>query len=244
MEIGKEFLDSIKALTRKADKSFTGADGKEYSFDKLHQVFSEPRPAALQVKSLLGLVGYIEANIDKLDAERLIIHIVDHKQVTLLTDVHGEDNQRHAMITANLDGLEQFPYEKFLGQETFIIKTRAMFEDTDDLAIIHQYTAKIDADESVRTQDDGIAQTVRIKKGVSGVAGDREEMPSKVVLKPYRTFAEAKQPESEFLFRVHADDGAASCALFEADGGAWRNKARENIEAFLSDKVGSIPIIA
>ena len=42
------------------------------------------------------------------------------------------------------------------------------------------------------------------------------------------------QPESQFVFRMTEDkyDGV-QCASFEADGGAWRLKAMENIKEYL-----------
>lgn len=44
----------------------------------------------------------------------------------------------------------------------------------------------------------------------------------------------AGQPESQFVFRMKEDkyDGV-QCALFEADGGAWRLVAMENIKEYL-----------
>lgn len=38
------------------------------------------------------------------------------------------------------------------------------------------------------------------------------------------------QPESNFTLRVN---GEACVALFEADGGAWKNEAVENIKQYL-----------
>ncbi len=46
------------------------------------------------------------------------------------------------------------------------------------------------------------------------------------------------QPESAFVFRMR-DDGrdGVQCAIFEADGGAWKNEAMENIRAYLQDEL-------
>lgn len=59
-------------------------------------------------------------------------------------------------------------------------------------------------------------------------------IPSPVTLKPYRTFTEVEQPESQFVFRMKEDkyDGV-QCALFEADGGAWKLGAMEYIKEYL-----------
>ena len=65
-------------------------------------------------------------------------------------------------------------------------------------------------------------------------------------LKPYRTFTEVEQPESDFIFRMK-DMGSVCCALFEADGGAWRNVAMHNIKAYLQEQLkhyGHITVLA
>lgn len=51
-----------------------------------------------------------------------------------------------------------------------------------------------------------------------------------VKLKPYRTFYEVEQPESEFLLRL-SDDGKVG--FFEADGGMWEMTARRTIKEYL-----------
>ena len=48
-------------------------------------------------------------------------------------------------------------------------------------------------------------------------------------LAPFRTFIEVEQPESEFLFRL---SDRTTFTLDEADGGAWKIKAKANIRAF------------
>jgi hypothetical protein len=69
-----------------------------------------------------------------------------------------------------------------------------------------------------------------------------------VNLAPYRTFQEIEQPSSPFLFRIKGTPGeGVQCALFEADGGAWRLDAVARIEAWLTKALVSrdllIPII-
>jgi len=219
-------------------------DGNMYSPFDLKRVYSDPRPAAVKVKSLSGILDFLESNVDGLEMNDLILHVVDHTEVRLLTKIHGERNERHTVMIAELDGLEQFPFERFIDQEKFIIKARSMFCPTTDMDSILRYTAKIDTEAKVITSDDGITQNVNIKKGVSGVRTEREDIPSLVKLRPYRTFPEAEQPESEFLFRMRSGDGSAECALYDADGGAWRNSARANIRAFFEAKEIQIPIIS
>ncbi|MNW60692.1 hypothetical protein D3C74_386970 [compost metagenome] len=70
----------------------------------------------------------------------------------------------------------------------------------------------------------GMTQSVVAKTGVATV--EDVKVPNPVLLAPYRTFVEVEQPESSFVFRMK--DGP-SAALFEADGGAWRNDVIANV---------------
>ena len=60
------------------------------------------------------------------------------------------------------------------------------------------------------------------------------EVPNPIDLQPFRTFLEVDQPTSAFVFRI---DKAGRCALFEADGGIWKNEAMENIKEYLEEKL-------
>ncbi len=75
---------------------------------------------------------------------------------------------------------------------------------------------------------------------------DNESAKSIVSLRPFRTFREIEQPESEFLFRMQSSGNGVPpmCALFEADGGAWRMEAIARIKTFLKEKTSSVSIIA
>lgn len=244
--IDKTFINKIEELVNDNHKIVTDKSGKEYSAADLKRVYDDPRPRALGLSSLDGLVDYIKSNVDGYDMEDLIIHIIDYKTVELLTKIQGETNRRHTVLSVQLDNLQQFPFGRFLDQQEFIIKCGSMFQDADsDLASIIKYTAKIDVSAIVKTEDDGISQTAQIKKSVSGVVGERESIPSKVLLKPFRTFQELDQPESEFLFRMNTDGNSATCALIEADGGAWVRGARKKISAYLEVELSeNIPIIS
>lgn len=229
-----EVVDRIKELTDQARELKT-VDGKSYSPVSLKRVYSDPRPAKIIVRSLQGIKDYLDNNIDELVMKLLLIHIVDHKTVKVLTSVYGEENERHIVIAAELEELERFPFSDFIGQERFIIKLKSMFCKTDDQESIIRYTAKIDSSSVIIAEDDGIGQNINVKKTLSGVKTERESVPSLVKLKPFRTFTEIEQPESEFLFRMKTIEEKTSCALFDADGGAWKNEARKNIAGFFEN---------
>lgn len=51
------------------------------------------------------------------------------------------------------------------------------------------------------------------------------------------------QPESEFIFRMKSDDRSVFCALFEADGGAWKNEAMQSIKQYLEEQLKDIDFV-
>ena len=64
-----------------------------------------------------------------------------------------------------------------------------------------------------------------------GVAAKADAIvPNPVQLRPYRTFQEVEQPESEFVFRVYDD---RSISLTAADGGMWKLAARDAVMRYL-----------
>lgn len=238
--------EAVKAVEGLTIKSMELKEvGKEfYSPVKLNRVYSDPRPNSIGIKSLTGVLDFLEFNIDKLSIDDLMLHIVDHTDVKIVTNVHGKQNERHTVLNASLDDFDVFQFDRYIEQEQFIIKMRSMFNSTEDLETIIRYTSKIDRAASVTTEDDGITQNVNIKQGQSGVRTEREIVPSLVLLEPYRTFPEAEQPASQFLFRMKTENETVKCALFQADGGTWRNQARINIKNFFIDNNIPIPVIA
>ena len=71
-----------------------------------------------------------------------------------------------------------------------------------------------------------------VEQGVSMASNVTFKNP--VPLKPIRTFAEIDQPESNFTLRVN---DSAQAALFEADGGVWKNVAVALIKDYLKSNL-------
>ncbi|MDU4479969.1 MAG: hypothetical protein E7I90_22135, partial [Clostridium sp.] len=123
-------------------------------------------------------------------------------------------------------------YDRFLDTERFNIMLQSAFVDDEDKSKLLKYTALITDDTVKNFGDDGISQKVTVKTGVVSVSD--AVVPNPVTLAPFRTFPEVEQPESKFIFRMKE---GPSAALFEADGGAWRNKAILNIKAYLEKEL-------
>lgn len=185
-----------------------------------------PKAAALTVSTLTGFVDYIKSNFDK-TSETLLVQVKSHDEVKLYSPLN-EDRDREEYIRAEAILPNNVVYDRFVGTEQFNIMLQSSFTDTGDKEVLLKYTGLV-RDEAVKdTGDDGISQKVTIKTGIASVG--EAIVPNPVTLAPYRTFPEVEQPKSKFIFRMQEGPRAA---LFEADGGAWRNEALKNIKEYL-----------
>jgi hypothetical protein len=115
-------------------------------------------------------------------------------------------------------------------REETLISLRANYCPTPDLEYLLNLLGIVTDESSVKESDNGITQTVTAKKGIQ--MNQTITIKPKVTLKPYRTFIEVDQPESEFILRMN-QEGAV--LIKEADGGAWRMKAKKNIYDYLTE---------
>ena len=93
-----------------------------------------------------------------------------------------------------------------------------------------QVAGNIKSGTTASYSDDGVSQKTTIKAGVelSDVI-----VPNPVALRPYRTFAEIEQPESNYVFRIMDNDRGPGFKLVEADGGLWKNATMNRIKEYL-----------
>ena len=247
METGRETIEKIEQLIKSS--MTVKVDGREYSADSLHPVMYVPRPQTLTVHNLLGFFGFINNDIDKIISGNPMLIMVDSpEQVRLISDSGGDDLKRTVPVEAKIaDRLQTFPFGRFMSQEEFAIAFRSLFvpKEGDDFEYVLSYSSLLTGGTQIDGQDDGISQKVQVKRGLSGVLKESTVLKPIVKLSPYRTFREVEQPESEFLLRVRLNQNdAPTVALFEADGGAWVNRATENIVQYIQSLVTGIPVIA
>lgn len=200
-------------------------DGRPVEIAPLNYLAKE----ALVINTLTGLVNYIQSNVERHDIP-YFLHIVDHGRVEL-TGVLQSDGRRETLVVARAI-VPDFDYGYFHETEQLIIALQSKFTKTKDRDLLLKVIGNVKEENVRQTGDNGIAQAVTIKTGVA--SADDVLVPNPVTLAPYRTFLEVVQPESDFIFRMK--DGPRG-AIFEADGGAWRNQAIENIRAYLSEEL-------
>lgn len=115
-----------------------------------------------------------------------------------------------------LFGREPFGREPMLGEYMSLKRQQAALDE------------RISKEDGITTMDNGVTQQVEARSGISLKV--KETIKPRVKLIPFRTFTEIGQPESEFLTRV---DDNGNIGFFEADGGAWKIAAKQNIADYL-----------
>lgn len=196
----------------------------------------------LEINTLSGLVNYIKSGNERM-VRPLFVHIKDEQNV-YIKGVLEEDGNRETLAVARAI-VPHFHYGNFLDMETFNIALQSQFVENDHRAILLQVIGNVSEDNVRQTGDDGVAQAVTINQGIASKADVK--VPNPVDLAPFRTFLEVEQPTSQFVFRMKEGPRGA---IFEADGGAWRNQAIVNIREYLKDALaeeidsGRITIIA
>jgi hypothetical protein len=194
-----------------------------------------PRPAELVTTTLTALVDYIKLKIDEdFIFSKLLVHVISPGEVGLYSELRNDGDRECYMICKALTP-NNVRYNNFLDTESFNIMLQSSFVDNHDKALLLKVTGCIKEDAIKAVSDDGVSQAATIKTGVASVADVK--VPNPVSLAPYRTFPEIKQPESKFIFRMQSGPKAA---LYEADGGAWRNEAMNRIKEYLQDMLAEV----
>ena len=226
-----ENRDALEYLVNLGEKkeAIIELDQGTFSRVSLNRV-TEPVASKLTVSTLTGLVDYIKTNVDHLEG-KLLIQVKSPEEVALYSPLNA-DREREKYVSAEAILPNNVVYDKFLDTERFNIMLQSAFVDDEDKSKLLKYTALITDDTVKNFGDDGISQKVTVKTGVASVSD--AVVPNPVTLAPFRTFPEVEQPESKFIFRMKE---GPSAALFEADGGAWRNKAILNIKAYLEKEL-------
>ncbi len=203
--------------------------GEKYSDKPLSRICYNPKAGTLGLSTLSSFVDYIRSGTDTMD-DKMIIQVVSPTKVKLYSQL-DLDREREHLVEVDAE-LPFFPFDKFVGHEQFIIGVQAKFIPNADSDLLLKFAGTVESGTIANYGDDGISQKAAVRTGIASVSD--AIIPSPVTLKPYRTFTEVEQPESQFVFRMKEDkyDGV-QCALFEADGGAWKLGAMGNIKEYL-----------
>ena len=220
----------------KENKTYT-INGKTYSDNQLYVIGDEQyHRKNISFGSLDAIVKMIKAEIADYTYENdplinridpLFIHVKDHKNVEVFT---RPDSREVRTWPYSAECCDADFREGWREQNKAIIEIKSRFLPTADSEYLLSLISRINNDEGIKSEDNGVSQNVIVKKGVS--LATSEVVKPRLTLQPFRTFREVPQPESEFILRLNEN---GEIGLFEADGGIWKMEAKDSIKKYFLD---------
>lgn len=230
----KEALEYFTKIVRNSQEPHVvSIYGREYADRILQRYDGKDYAEPLEASTLTAMIDYIgRGDPNEIETNGCIIRVVSPLEVRLET-ILDEFRKRETLIICKARTPE-FPFDRWMDQESFIIGLQSCFQPTDDLDLVKQFAGTVEASTIATYGDDGISQKGKIQTGIASKA--EVICPNPVFLRPFRTFPEIiNQPGSSFVFRVKASDKDPAFKLIEADGGAWRCEAMEMIGEWIAD---------
>jgi hypothetical protein len=214
--------------------------GETYSDKPLHRINYYPKAEPIKMNTLSSLIEYLKAGIDIPFDACYFIHVQSPTKVSVFSPfLPDKDRECLVEVTAQIP---TFDFGRFIDHETFCINLQSKFlnDSNTDRALLLKFAGTVEAGTVAEYGDDGVTQKATVKMGIASKG--EAIIPSPAFLRPFRTFVEVEQPESSFIFRMNQDRGSnIQCALFEADGGEWKNRAMENIKTYLREALCDYP---
>ena len=223
---------AIEKIVELSAPNITEINGYEYT-DKLLSVVKNPTVSTITFHTLDGLVNTLKEEYSDFNGP-LLIDVNDEESVTVYSAIQRTDRQREIPYRVSAE-LISIPFNQMLDYERMMITLKSKFVETPELLETVKLLGTITEENSAQLSDDGFTQSVVVRKGIAMKEG--KVVKPIVRLKPYRTFNEVDQPESEFLLRLFE---GGSVALYEADGGAWKLQARRNVAEYLKNALADL----
>ena len=234
----KEAIEKILSL---APATQYEIGGHHYTSSGLVPV-KEPTATPLKLSTLTGIKDYLATELDGLFLDDVVLHVDDFRTVSVIRPLTNDSRQREVLAIATAQECG-FKFGTYLYREDFQVGLMSIFYPTALRDDVIRNINNINVSTGVDVADDGISQRVTARTGIARLS--QIDLPNPVTLKPYRTFAEAEQPESDFVFRIRQqkEGGAVESALFEADGGRWKLQAALNIKTWLVENIPGVRVI-
>lgn len=236
---------AINRIVELAKPNIVKHGNDEYSDKKLYRIHNDLLAAPLELSTLSSLIEYIKRSNENQNGNEYIVHVVSPTRVDLISTLNM-DRERETLVTVRAE-VPRINFDNWMENEKMLIAVQSQFVDDPetDRAAVLKFAGTVTSGSIKEYGDDGVTQKATVKHGVtSKVEGI---VPSPCRLRPYRTFIEVEQPASEFIFRMReGSSDTVLCALFEADGGMWKNEARRNIREYLEKELEdtAIPVIS
>lgn len=207
--------------------------GYTYSSDNLKLV--KPVKWAPEGIDVTGLdsVCKLVRNEAGLVGRKIFVRVAAYNRVEVFT-TYDDQYERSYLYRCTAD-TPSVTVNRFSPYENAVIELRSLYIPNEDTDYLLQLLSSISSESKVTSTDNGVTQTVEAKQGIA--LSQMVAVKPRVSLKPFRTFIEVEQPESEFLLRISGD---GKIGLYEADGGVWKLEATRNVAGYFEDKLADL----
>lgn len=197
----------------------------------------------IHLSSLDAMVAFVKTEAVK-NHGSVYITVPDHKTVKCFTHPYpGLRMNREYLYTSDATDVPGWSEKVSLPFEEALIALRTRFQPTADTDYALKLLSDITTGSKVTFNDNGVATSVVTKKGID-LQSNTAIRPI-IKLRPYRTFQEVAQPESQFLIRINE----RNITFIEADGGMWKLDARNTVKKYLEQaldaeiQAGSVVVV-
>ena len=227
---------ALEYITNLREPKIEEINGDFYSDKPLHRIdtYFPKASTPITVSTLTSFVRYITERIDEHYGE-MIVHVESPTVIKLMSKL--DDNREREYVATAIAMLPELRFGTYTDQESFCIGLQSKFISNEDRELLLKFAGTVQKGTIAEYGDDGVTQKATIKTGIASTSD--AIVPNPVTLKPYRTFLEVEQPESKFIFRMK-DLNGVQCALFEADGGAWKIEAMQRIKEYLQEALEEV----
>ena len=223
----KSFINRIVEL---AAPTTYDINGHTYASEDLSRI-DPPKymPKAIDVTGLDSICKLVRNEVKNVGL-KVFIQIEAYNKVKVFT-TYDEQYERSYLYRCAAD-TPSVTVNRYNPYENAVIELRSLYIPNEDTDYLLKLLSSISSESKVTSSDNGVTQTVEAKSGIA--LSQKVAVKPRVSLRPFRTFVEVAQPESEFLLRISGD---GKIGLYEADGGVWKLEATRNVAGYFEKEL-------
>lgn len=222
--------DFVEKLVELAAPTTYEIDDHTYSSEALRRIDPPKyKPEPISVTGLDSICKLVK-NEAKAVGRKIFIRIAAYNQVSVFS-TYDDQYERAYLYRCEAD-TPRVSVDRYMPYEKAVIELRSLYIPNEGSEYLLNLLGSISSESKVTSSDNGVTQTVEAKSGISLL--QNVQVKPRVNLRPFRTFIEVDQPESEFLLRI---SGNGEIGLYEADGGVWKLEATRNVAAYFEKEL-------
>ena len=223
----EKFINRIVELA--APKTYE-IDGHTYSSDSLRRIDPPKyKPEPINVTGLDSVCKLVQNEAKKV-GRKIFIRVAAYNKVSVFS-TYDDQYERAYLYRCEAD-TPSVTVDRYLSYEKAVIELRSLYIPNEGTNYLLSLLGSITSESKVTSSDNGVTQSVEAKSGIA--LAQKVNIKPRVSLKPFRTFVEVEQPESEFLLRI---SGNGEIGLYEADGGVWKLEATRNVAGYFEENL-------